>query len=130
MSSSTPTPTGTRAILLPVAGAPVEIWIPLGDGALDAMQKAVGGHIERGVTGESEHGTAAFYFDEEAMLKDPRPAFNANMQRLRGPDGGGPVFKLRGPILVVLEDDDEGDLLSIPDSVAPADWATLFIPRK
>jgi len=122
--------TGTRAILLPVAGAPVEIWIPLGDGALDAMQKAVGGYIGRGLVVDGAHGTAACYFDEEAMLKTPRPAVNANLQLLRGPDGRGPVFELRGPVLVTLDDEETGDMLSIPDSVAPADWTTLFVPTE
>lgn len=126
-SSSIPAPTATRAFLLPVEGAPVEIMIPHATNAqLKAMQAAVGGHIERDLSGEGKHGTVACYFDEEALLKSPKPAINDNMKLFRAPGGGGPVFKLRGPVLVVLEDDDEGDLKSIPDSVKPADWTTLF----
>lgn len=108
----------TRAFLLPVSGAPVEIMIPKGDAALDAMQKAVGGYIERGMGGEGPYGTIACYFDEEATLKTPRPAPNTNLRRLTNR-----IYL--GPILIVCEGRD-GNMRSITDAVAPADWPRLF----
>lgn len=108
--------TGTRAFLLPVEGAPVELM--LSESTRNTLQHAVGGYVERVLEGRGEFGRVACYVNDRDSCAI---AYNANVPTEMG------LFN--GPMVVVLESAD-GAIQSIPADVRPSRWLSLFHKKE
>jgi len=106
----------TRAILLPVEGAPVSFMLP--ERVRDEMQPMGGGCMERVLEGCGEFGHVACYVNDRDAHAD---AFNTNIPAAMG------LFK--GPMIVVLESYD-GAIRPVPAGVRPSQWHSLFHKKE